>query len=312
MKPTTHPRPSLVVFGLLLTLALALGPVGCEEAVWVFPEDGSVQQGPFDVQVYWSPDMVASTLQVAMNNEVVTDSMCPAASIGMSPAASTGMSPGAEIAGVMGMLTNTFPGKKLVSAQIMDSNGLPYGATSIFTVTSATGRAGFAGGLMVFECTDSFLNSPLQIPGLDLDVGFSEAICKGLPISGLFPAGDSAFPVSSDPFPVMFGLFPKEVTFDVDGTIPNGISTSPVELALSLDFNPEDPTQEGKICRASFVMEGAILPVQPEISGRYHAAMVQSLKQVSLSLVSGGECEVLFTSPSDVDVMTFNYVARKR
>ena len=303
MKPTNHSRPCLAVFGLLLTLLLALGPVGCEETVWIFPEDGSVQQGAFDVQVYWSPDMVPSTLQIAMNDEEITNSMSPGVAMRMASAT--------EIGEGLGVLINPFPGKKLVSAQMLDSYGLPYGATSIFTATSATGRAGFAGGLMVFECTDSFLNSPLQIPGVDLDLGFSEVICKGLPISGLFPAGDSAFPVSSEPFPVMFGLFPQAVTFDVDGTIPNGISTSPVELALSFDFNPEDPTQEGKVCRASFVMEGTVLPVQPEISGLYHAAMVQSLKQVSLSLVSGGECEALFTSPSDVDVMTFNYMARK-
>ncbi len=303
MKPTSYSRPSFVVFGLLLTVALALGPVGCEEMVWVLPEDGSVQQGPFDVQVYWSPDMVPSTLQVAMNDEEITGSM--------SPSAATGMLPASEIAGVMGMLINPFPGRKLLSAQMLDSYGLPHGATSIFTATSTTGRAGFAGGLMMFECTDSFLNSPLQIPGVDLDLGFSELICKVLPISGLFPAGDSAFPVSSDPFPVLFGLFPQEVTFDVDGTIPNGISLSPVELALSFDFNPADPAHEGNLCRASFVMEGTILPVQAAISGLYHAAMIQSLREVSLSLVSGGECEAQFTSPSDVDVMTFNYLARK-
>ncbi len=97
----------------------------------------------------------------------------------------------------------------------------------------------------------------------------------------------------------------------MDGTIPNGISLSPVELALSFDFNPADPGQEGKVCRASFVMAGTILPVQPAISGLYHAAMVQGLREVSLSVVSGGECEAQFTSPSDVDFMTFNYLARK-
>ena len=247
MKPTIHSNPSLAVFGLLLTLALAFGPVGCEEAVWVLPEDGSIQQGAFDVQVYWSPDMVPSTLQVAMNDEEITGSM--------GPSAATGMLPASEIAGVMGMLINPFPGRKLLSAQMLDSYGLPHGATSIFTATSTTGRAGFSGGLMVFECTDSFLNSPLQIPGVDLDLGFSEVICKMLPISGLFPAGNSAFPVSSDPFPVLFGIFPQEVTFDVDDTIPNGISLSPVELALSFDFNPADPGSRGE-CLPSLLCDG--------------------------------------------------------
>jgi len=304
VKPTVHSRPSFVVFGLLLSVALALGPVGCEEAVWVLPEDGSVVQGPFDVEVYWSSGMVPSTLQVAINDEQITGSLSPAASIGISPAS--------EIAGVMGMPINPYPGKKLLSAQMLDGYGLPHGATSIFTATSRTGRAGFAGGSMVFECTDSFMNSPLQIPGVDIDLGFSELICKVLPISGLFPAGDSAFPVSSDPLPVLFGLFPKEVTFDVDGTIPNGISLSPVEVALSFGFNPADPTQEGNLCRASFVMEGTVLPVQWAISALYHGAMVQSLREVSLSVVSGGECEEQFTSSSGVDVMTFNYLARKQ
>ena len=119
----------------------------------------------------------------------------------MSPGVAMGMAPATEIGEGLRMLIDPFPGKKLVSAQMLDAYGLPYGATSIFTATSATGRAGFAGGLMVFECTDSFLNSPLQIPGVDLDLGFSEVMCKGLPISGLFPAGDSAFPVSSRSLP---------------------------------------------------------------------------------------------------------------
>lgn|GEM_PF-1573892 len=303
MKPTTLSRRSFLVFGLVLSVALALGPVGCEETVWVFPEDGSVQQGPFDVQVWWSPDMVPSTLQVAMNDEEITGSM--------SPSAATGMSPAVEIAGVMGMPINPFPGKKLLAAQMLDSYGLPHGATSIFTATSTTRRAAYAGGLMVFECMDSFLNSPLQIPGVDLDLGFSEMICKMLPISGLFPAGDSAFPVGSDSFPILFGILPQEVTFDADDTIPNGISLSPVELALSFDVNPADPAQEGNLCRASFVMEGSVLPVQEAVSGLYHATMVQSLREVSLSVVSGGECEAQFTSPSDADFMTFNYLARK-
>jgi hypothetical protein len=144
-----------------------------------------------------------------------------------------------------------------------------------------------------------------------MDLGFSEIISAVLPISGLFPAGDSAFPVSSDPLPVLFGLFPHVVTFDVDDTIPNGISISPVELALSFDFNPADPAEEGNLCRASFVMQGTILPVQAAISGLYHGAMVQTLREVSLSLVSGGECEERFSSPEGVDVMTFNYLARK-
>jgi ketosteroid isomerase-like protein len=61
-----------VVAGLLLLLALALGPVGCQETVWVEPDDGSVQEGPFDAQVYWASDMVPSTLRVSLNNEEIT------------------------------------------------------------------------------------------------------------------------------------------------------------------------------------------------------------------------------------------------
>jgi hypothetical protein len=302
VKAFTNSRPSCVISGTLLVLAVAFGSSACQDMVWVSPEDGTVQQGPFDVQVYWSPGMVPSTLQVSLNNEEISGSMSPATR------ASSGE---VEIAGVLGLQINPFPGGKLLSAQMKDSNGLPYAATSIFTATSATSRTGFDGGAMVFECTDSFLNSPLQLPGVDMDLGISEMICKVLPITGLFPAGSSDFPVSSDPFPLLFGIFPKQVTFDEDDAIPNGISLSPVELGLSFGFDPADPGEEGKVCHASFVMKGTVLPVQPAIADQYHAAMIQSLREVSLSVVSGGTCEEQFTSSGDVDIMTFNYLAGK-
>jgi hypothetical protein len=209
------------------------------------------------------------------------------------------------------MLINSLPGKKLLSAQMNDTYGLAHSATSIFTATSTTPREGFAGGPMLFECADSFLNSPIQVPGFDLDLGISEVICTMLPIGGQFPAGASAFPVDSDPFPVLFGAFSKQVTFDVDDTIPNGISMSPVELALSLDLDPADPAQDGKLCAASFVMEGTVLPVEAADAGLYHAAMAQTLRDVSLSFVTGGECVPEFTSPGGAEVMTFNYLAKK-
>ncbi len=303
MKATGFRNPRSAMHGLLLFLALAMVTSGCQEAIWVLPENGSVKEGPFDVEVFWSPDMVASTLRVSMNDEEITS--------GMSPAASVSIEPDVEIAGVMGMLIHPFPGRKLLSAQMLDSHGLPHSVTSIFTSTSTTPRSGFEGGAMVFECVNSFLNSPIQIPGFDLDLGFSEVMCMMLPVSGMFPAGTSAFPVASDPFPLLYGLFPKAVTYDVDPSVPNGISVSPVELGLSFDVNPADPAQEGKVCEASFKMAGTLLPVHSAISGLYHASMVQTLREVSLSLVKGGACENLFTSPPDVDVMTFNYVARK-
>jgi hypothetical protein len=246
--------------------------------------------------------MVPSTLHVSINGEEITGSMSPA---------SMSLSTDVEIAGVLGVSINPFPGKKLLSAQMNDANGLPYGDTSIFTSTSTTAREGFAGGLMVFECESSFMNSRLQIPGFDLDLGLSEGLCTVLPITGVFPSGDSTYPVSSEGLPLLFGVFPKEVSYDVDDEIPNGISISAVELGLSFPFDPGDPAEEGKLCQASFVMQGTVLPVQPAIAGQYHAAMVQSLREVSLSLVSGGECQHLFTSPEDADIMTFNYMARK-
>ncbi len=301
---TQDARPRFAIAGLFLLFALVLGPVGCQDMVWVAPDDGSVQQGAFNVQVYWSAEMVPSTLRVALNNEEITGSMAPAS---MSPS----FSAEAEIAGVRGMVINPFPGKKLLSAQMNDTYGLPHSATSIFTAASSTPREAFAGGAMVFECTDSFLNSPIQVPGFDMDLGVSELLCKMIPISGIFPAGTSAFPVDSDPFPVLFSVFPEQVTFDLDDTIPNGISLSPVELALSLDFDPGDPSQEGNLCGASFVMEGTVLPVESSVASRYHAAMTQTLRDVSLSFVSGGECVPEFTSPEGAEVMTFNYLASK-
>jgi hypothetical protein len=295
MDRTETKRLPAAVSGLFLLLSLHLGPAGCQNTVWVCPEEGSVQEGPFGVQVYWAPEMVASTLRVSMNNEEITGHLSPA-----------------DIAeGVLGVMIRPLPGRKLLSAQLNDSLGIPFGATSVFTSTSTVGRDGFGGGLLTFECESSFLNSPIQVPGFDLDLGLSERICQALPIRGLFPSGDSAFPAGSDLPPVLFGVFPKQVTYDVNAEIPNGISLSPVELGLSLPFDPLDPGQEGKVCGFSFVMEGTILPVDVAMADQIHGVMVQSLRELSLSLVSGGQCELLFTSPADRDIMTFNYVARK-
>lgn len=302
MRSKDRSRPGSGVSGLLIVLALALVAAGCQDMVWVLPEDGSVQRGSFNVQVYWSPGMVPSTLRVSINNEEITGSLSPAA---MAPSSEV------EIAGVLGMPMNPFPGRKLLTAHMKDSKGLPYGDTSVFTSTSWTARKGFEGGAMVFECVDSFLNSPVQIPGMDLDLGVSEIICNVLPISGVFPSGDSVFPVDSGALPLLYGLFPKNVTYDEDRAVPNGISLSPVEMGLSFDFNPADPAHEGRLCRASFVMEGTVLPVQAAIADRYHGAMFQTLREVSLSVVEGGECENRFASPPDMDIMTFNYLARK-
>lgn len=296
MDRTAQNRISAAVTGLLLLLSLPLGPLGCQNTVWISPEDGSVQEGPFGVEIYWAPEMVGSTLRVSMNNEEITGHLSPASIVG----------------GVLGVMIRPLPGRKLLSAQLNDSLGIPFGATSIFTSTSTGGREGFGGGLLTFECESSFLNSPIQLPGFDLDLGFSERICQALPISGLFPSGDSVFPAGSYLPPVLFGLFLKQVTYDVDAEVPNGISLSPVQLGLSLPFDPLDPGQEGKVCGFSFVMEGTILPVDVQIADEIRGVMVQSLREVSLSLVSGGECELLFTSPADRDIMTFNYVARKQ
>lgn len=295
MKSKARSASFLTVVALPLLFALALGPAGCQEAVWVFPQEGSVQEGPFDVQVFWSPEMVASTLRVAMNDHEITGSHFRA---------SAGE-------GFRGMMVQPRPGRKLLSAQLRDSTGVPFGATAIFTATSTADRQNFAGGPLRFECEDSFLNSPIQIPGFDLSLGLSEKICRALPIIGWFPSGDASFPVDSGPLPVLFGIFPKPVSYDKDPEIANGISLSPVELGLTLDFDPDDPAQEGRVCRASFVMAGTILPGEVSDDGMQGpAVMVQSLREVSLSVVSGGVCEHRFTSPGDVDIMTFNYVAR--
>jgi hypothetical protein len=145
---------------------------------------------------------------------------------------------------------------------------------------------------------------------VDLDLGLSEAICQLFPIIGIFPPGDSGFPVSPIR-PFLYGVVPQQVTFDVDDRIPNGISLSPVELGLVLDVDPADPENAGEVCELSFAMEGTILPVQAPVPGEIHAAMVQGLRELSLSLVSEGQCVHQFTSSADRDLMTFNYVARK-
>ena len=279
------------VLPLVLFLALHTGLLGCMNgSVEVFPETGSVEQGPFDAQVVWTPELNSETLKVSLNNEDVTPLF-------------------EKDEGFASVRMDLTPGRKMISAQLMDSIRIPYIASSIFTATSDLPRESFQGGLLSFSCESGFLNSPVQIPGIDLDMGFLENLGSLLGVTGVFPSGDSDFP-STPVFPLIFGLIPKQVTHSVHEEIPNAIALSPVDMTLPYPFDPEDPEQEGNICEFSFLLEGTILPAaeNPE-PGDVKAVMIQDLKEVTISTVTEGECTPLFTLPPEIVLITFNYTA---
>ncbi len=287
------PGTPFTILGMLCLLLLGGFSSGCQDAVWIDPEDGSVQEDPLDVRVFWSPEMDPDSLRVSLNNEEITDRFTLSA---------TGLEATTQL--------DLLPGRKMLTAQLGDQYGLPYSATSIFTVTSSVPREDFPGGYLNFQCESSFVNSKLQVPGLDLDQGFSEMLCGLLPIQGIFPSGESALPREAAGPPLLYGVFPAEVGYNVDEQIPNGIALSPVELGVTLDVDPSDPEEDGNVCAVSVVMEGTIIPMDAVSASGIKAVMIQAVKQLSVSLVSEGECQAQMTTASDRDLMTFNYVAR--
>lgn len=285
----------------------ARGPVGCmfsvlflllsgcaNGPVWVLPPEGSVQLLPLDVEIHWVDGMDSQTLNAKMNSL----NLLPELLFGDNHASA---------------YVPAVPGRKLLSAFMQDVSGFPYTATSVFTAVSAAPRESFPGGAMRFTCESSFVHSALQVPGFDLDSGFTEEVCKMLTVQGVFPPGDSEFPVSSDPLPLLYGIFPKQVVFDADKRTPNGISISPVAVSMSLPFDPSDQKQRGRPCALSFLMHGTILPVDDGgPTGTVLAGMTLTVRGLSLSIVGGqGECSLLSTFPAWMDLITFNYVAAR-
>jgi len=274
---------------------LALPFSGCTNGpIWVLPFEGSVQTLPLNLEIHWVDGLDSQTLSATMNSR----DLVPQLLFGENFATAS---------------VSDVPGRKLLSALMLDSSGFPYTATSVFTAASAAPRESFPGGPMSFTCESSFVHSALQIPGRDMDFGFTDEVCNVLSIQGLFPSGDSEFPVRSDPVPLLYGIFPRQVVFDVDQSTPNGISISPVNVSVSLPFDPLDPKQRGRPCAVSFVMQGTILPAgDDETAGGILAGMTQTVKGLSLSVVSSqGECVPFYTFPSGLDLISFNYVAER-
>ena len=156
---------------------------------------------------------------------------------------------------------------------------------------------------MLFGCTEGLLLSPVQIPGMDMDGGLLDMACQALPVTSLagIPAGsDLTNPVASF---LIYGVLIYEVTFSADPDIVNGISISPIDIVI-----PFDNTEEGSMCELSGVMKGTILPVSGILQkNEVHAAMIQTWSDVSVSIISGGECTPSFDFPEDTEVISFNY-----
>lgn len=282
-----------------LALVVCLAPLlglplsGCTNGpIWVLPSEGSVQTLPVDLEIHWVDGLDSQTLRATMNSRDLGQDLL----VGENSATAS---------------VSEVPGRKLLSALMLDLSGFPYTATSVFTAASAAPRESFPGGPMSFVCESSFVHSALQIPGMDMDFGFTDEVCNVLGIQGLFPSGDSEFPVGSDPVPLLYGIFPRQVVFDIDRSTPNGISISPVDISVSLPFDPLDQKQMGRPCALSFVMQGTILPAgDEETAGGIPAGMTQTIRGLSLSIVSSrGECAPFYTFPSGLDLITFNYVA---
>ena len=64
------------------------------------------------------------------------------------------------------------------------------------------------------------------------------------------------------------------------------------------------------MCELSGVMNGSIIPYDVDVlAGEPHAAMIQTLSGVSVSVVSEGTCTPTLEFPAGMDVISFNYVA---
>ena len=242
-------------------------------------------------QVQWADDLEARDLMVFQNNVDISDQFV------MDGAVAT-----ADL--------NPAPGKKIITAQVTLNVPLgdfelplPAAATSIYMATSSLAREQFLGGAMLFGCTEGLVLSPVQIPGMDLDGGLLDLVCQAVPVTSI--AGIPAGSALTDPVVghLFYGIFLYEVIFSADPDIVNGISISPIDIAL--DF---DDTEEGSMCELSGVMKGTILPVSETlVAGQVHAAMVQTWSDVSVSVISGGECTPALDFPEDTEVIGFNY-----
>jgi hypothetical protein len=247
------------------------------------PASGTVESGEFILGAIWPPTLDRNTFAATLNEQDITSIFTLEATDAIAT-------------------INPIPGEKLFVVTLRNNFNVPSTGSSIFTVTSTLARENFPGGLLVFQCSESFLNSPIQIPGFNVD-----SICSLMPVAGVFPSGSSTFPYTVS-LPILFGIFPAYPTFNYDSTVSNGISVSPVNIGINL-LDPTVPGNEGKVCYFGAAMHGVILPSGVSTPGGYKAVMVQRLNSITISTVQGGQCLPIFLSPSSVDLITFNYYA---
>ncbi|MFC1889309.1 hypothetical protein ACFL4G_06090, partial [Thermodesulfobacteriota bacterium] len=196
-------RPILLFLATVFSIAIL---AGCQPVITIeSPLADSVQEGIVSVRVSWDSSIDPTGFSALINDTDITGEFSfPEPSVAE-----------AELSLV--------PGKKFLSIILPNAPITGNSASSIFTATSTCPREEFAGGFLSYTCESSFFHLPIAVPGLDPGLGLTEFLCDMLPISGVFPAGTAEFPKS--PFlPILFGIFPRQVNFDEDTEVPNGIS----------------------------------------------------------------------------------------
>ena len=196
LHSNTHPESSLRLLLLVTVCILAL--TGCVETILIeTPLPGSVEEGDVFVRISWDPTIDSTGLLITVNGTDVTGDFS-------FPDSST-----AEAS------LSLIPGKKFLSVTMPNGPIWAMSASAIFTVTSTCPREEFVGGFLEFTCESSFFDLPISIPGLDAGLGLTDLLCEMLPISGVFPTGEAQLPKSTL-LPVLFGVFPKIMTFTED------------------------------------------------------------------------------------------------
>ncbi|MFC1888792.1 hypothetical protein ACFL4G_03440, partial [Thermodesulfobacteriota bacterium] len=258
-------------FALSVVFIAVVVMTGCRPVIIESPESGSIEEGVVDALVTWDAALDPDTFQAEVNGSDVTGEF-------------TVYDTRAEAD------LDVVPGKKQLSASVTNTEGSEFGTDSvIFVSTTSLDRDDFEGGLLTFSCESSLLEVEIYVPDLDPDLGLSELFCSLLPVSGIFPPGDSTFPKT--PFlPFIYGIFPFTVTFDEHPVINNAISMSEVRIEVEFPYELED---EGKVCALGFDLEDFLIPAE-DGEARYDeditATITQEMDDIVISVVVEGVC----------------------
>lgn len=278
-------RGSFVLIAWVVTLVLS---AGCRPVIIESPTSGSIEEGTVEALVTWDAALDPDTFRAEMNGSDVTGDF----TVGATSAEAD---------------FDLVPGKKQLSASVTNTEGSEFGTDSvIFISTTILGRDDFDGGLLSFTCESSLLELEIYVPDLDPDLGLSELFCSLLPVSGIFPAGDSTFPKT--PFlPFIYGVFPFTVTFDEHATIANALSMSEVRIEVEFPFDPED---EGKVCALGFDLIDFLIPANNgDRDDDIIATITQEMDDIVISVVVAEECVETFESNPGEIIFDLNMAA---